>query len=115
AAGFAGEAGQIAAKPPQDPAERAQSLINRGVEFLKSKQQPDGGWAAGTQPIGITSLALRGLAASGTVNSQTDWVKKGYEKLLKAQLADGGIYKDTQANYNTAISVSALATANNPD
>ena len=47
-------------------------------------------------------------------DAKTDFVKKGYDKLLSYQLEDGGIYKDLLANYNTAIAVSALAAAENP-
>ena len=47
--------------------------------------------------------------------ADTDFVKKGYDKLLSYQAEDGGIYKDVQTNYNTAIGISALAAANKPE
>jgi hypothetical protein len=35
-------------------------------------------------------------------DAKTDFVKRGYDKLLAFQVDDGGIYKNTLANYNTA-------------
>ena len=100
------------AAPAVDPAAKGQALIAKGVDFLKSKQLPDGGWAAGQQPVGITAISLRAIVGSGVQTSKTDWVKKGFDKLLTYQLDTGGIYKDLLANYNTAIAVSALGSAN---
>ncbi len=62
----------------------------------------------------MTAVVLTGLAKSGSVNAKTDWVKKGYDHLLSYQKETGGIYSEALANYNTAISVSALAAANDP-
>jgi squalene-hopene/tetraprenyl-beta-curcumene cyclase len=96
------------------PAVQAQNMIDHGISFLKTAQKPDGSWQAENEPPGITALALRGIVQDPK-SANADWVKKGYDKLLSYQLADGGIYKDLQASYNTSISLSALAAANNPN
>jgi squalene-hopene/tetraprenyl-beta-curcumene cyclase len=91
------------------------AAINKGLAFLKSQQLPDGGWATDKQPPAITALVLKTFAQDPKTGPQVDFVKKGYERLLSFQVDSGGIYKDAIANYNTAISVSALAAANNPE
>ncbi len=91
--------------------QRAQKVIDRATAYLKSQQQADGGWQkAAAEPIGITALVLRAVATDPKTRD-ADWVKKGYAKLLGAQLENGGIYKDSLANYNTAIAISAMAAA----
>ncbi|HEX8324127.1 MAG TPA: prenyltransferase/squalene oxidase repeat-containing protein [Tepidisphaeraceae bacterium] len=91
------------------PAEQAQATIDKGLAFLKTQQQPDGGWQASDRhPPAITALALRAFVQDDKYDSKTDFVARGFTKLLGYQTSEGGIYKDLLANYNTAISVSAL-------
>jgi squalene-hopene/tetraprenyl-beta-curcumene cyclase len=97
----------------KDPAKHAQVLAERGLEFLKSQQKPDGGWQGEKDPPGITAIVLRGFAQSEKYANEP-FVQKGYEKLLSYQLENGGIYKDLLANYNTSIALSALVAAKNP-
>jgi squalene-hopene/tetraprenyl-beta-curcumene cyclase len=95
--------------------ERGQAVIDKSLAYLKSQQQADGGWQlAPAQPPAITALVLRAFVLDPKYKSDADFIKKGYDKLLSYQLENGGIYKDLLANYNTAISISALAAADNP-
>ncbi len=89
--------------------------IDKGLAYLKTQQLPDGGWATEKQPPAITALVLKPFARDPKTGPQADFVKKGFDRLLSFQVESGGIYKDAIANYNTAISVSALAAANNPE
>lgn len=116
-------AGAIAAPGPLAPAtrpghaaaaDRAQHLIDRGLDFLKQQQQPDGGWQKPNEPPGITALVLRAFVLHPRYDARTPLVAKGYEKLFSYQLDTGGIYQDMLANYNTAIAVSAIAAADEP-
>ena len=100
--------------PSADPAAKAQATIDRAINYLKSQQQADGSWQKDKEPPAYTALVLRAVVRDEKYDANTDWVKKGYEKLLSYQLENGGIYKDLLANYNTAIAVSALAAADNP-
>src|SRR4051812_22037938 len=96
--------------------EKAQATLDKALDFLKSQQQPDGGWQRAPQePPGITALVLRGLVSSGKYSSaKDDFIKKGYTKLLSYQKPTGEISSDMLANYNTAIATSALAAADDP-
>jgi squalene-hopene/tetraprenyl-beta-curcumene cyclase len=117
---LAGSPALQAEPPPAPPAAgvasasaetRAQALIDSGLAFLREKQQPDGGWASEREPPAITALVLRAFVNDPKFDADTDFVRRGYERLLSFQLEDGGIYRDLLANYNTAVAVSALAAA----
>jgi squalene-hopene/tetraprenyl-beta-curcumene cyclase len=105
----------VAAVGGEDAAAKARGAIDRGLEFLKSKQGDDGGWQAERGGPGVTAIALKALVQSDKYDHRTDFIKKGYNRLLAFQVENGGIYKDLLANYNTAIAISSLAAAENPD
>lgn len=110
----AGGPGVAILQPTGNVDAKLQAAIDKGLAFLKTQQKPDGGWASEKEPPAFTALVLRTFVNDPRHNSQTDFVKKGYDKLLTYQVDGGGIYKDLQANYSTAIAVSALAAANDP-
>ena len=91
-----------------------QASLDKGIEYLKSQQKSDGGWQREKDPPGITAIVLRAIVQDPRYDANTDFVKRGYDKLLSYQVEDGGIYKDLLASYNTAIAISALAAAENP-
>jgi squalene-hopene/tetraprenyl-beta-curcumene cyclase len=93
---------------------RVDQLIDRGIEFLRHQQKPDGGWHGEKEPPAITALALRAIVRDDRFNARTDFVARGYERLLSYQLEEGGIYQDILANYNTAIAISSLVAAEEP-
>ena len=97
-----------------DASAKAQDLVDKGLVYLKSQQKPDGGWQTAEEPPAITAIVLKAFVQSPKFDSKTDFVAKGYQKLLSYQLDNGGIFKDMLANYNTAIAVSALAAADDP-
>ena len=90
----------------------AEVLVEKGVAFLKTKQQADGSWQPDPRvPPAITALVLRAAVNAPGASADDDFLKKGYDALLRQQVTDGGIYADTLANYNTSIAVSALTAA----
>ncbi len=99
----------------ETPEQRARAIVDKSTDFLKSKQQPDGAWHAGPQPPAITAVVLKALVQHPRYDHNTDFIRKGYDKLLTYQVEDGGIYRDLLANYNTAIAISSLAAADNPE
>ena len=96
-----------------DPSTQVQGEIEKGLEFLKSQQRPDGSWQAEGEPPALTAIALRAFVGDPKYADQ-DFVKKGFEKLLSFQKEDGSISSDVLATYNTAIATSALAKSNDP-
>ena len=99
----------------QATAAQVEELINKGLDYLKSQQKEDGGWHAEKEPPAITALVLRSFVTARPESKNEEFVQKGYEKLLSYQVDSGGIYRDLLANYNTAIAVSALVAAGNPE
>lgn len=99
------------------PSTRAQAekLIKSGAEFLLKAQSPDGSFAPEQAPVGMNALVLKALAQAPGYGYSNPAVKKGFDKLLSYQVESGGIYKDSLANYNTAIAISALASADAPE
>ncbi len=97
-----------------NPAAQAQAQLDKALTFLKAHQKPDGGWQTDKNFPAFTAIVLQGFVQSGKYSSKDDFVKKGFEKLFSYQLDSGGIYQDALANYNTAIAVSAIASANDP-
>ena len=62
----------------------------------------------------MTALVLRTFMQSGKYDSKLPEMKKGFDKLLSYQLDNGGIFKDLQGTYNTAIAITALTAAHDP-
>lgn len=95
--------------------QRAQAVLNKGLDFLKAQQKPDGGWQQGQRDLpGVTALVVRAFVADPRYEPTTDFVKRGYDRLIAQQQQDGGIYNGAVANYNTAIALSTLLVAKDP-
>jgi squalene-hopene/tetraprenyl-beta-curcumene cyclase len=103
--------GAPAADPPTSRplADQLQSSIDKGLDYLKTQQLPDGGWDRPTDPPAVTALILKAFVLEPKYSAQQPFLVKGFDRLLSYQKPDGGIYRDTIANYNTAIAISALA------
>jgi squalene-hopene/tetraprenyl-beta-curcumene cyclase len=96
-----------------DPAAVVQGEIDKGLEYLKSQQLPDGLWEKEGEPPALTSIALRAFIGNPKYADQP-FVKKGFDKLLTFQKEDGSISSDVLATYNTAITCSALCLSGDP-
>lgn len=102
------------------PAAKYQSIryeilraIERGNEYLKSKQSPDGYWASKEFPA-MSALVLTAILRDPSFDKTKEWpeyVQKGYSFLLGAQKEDGGIYSRGLASYNTSVSLLGLLAA----
>ena len=92
-----------------DPAARAQTLVDRGLAYLKQQQKPDGGWQQPDEPPAITAISIKAFCQDARYKGDEPFLSKGFEKLLSFQKPDGSISDDNLATYNTAIAISALA------
>src|SRR5688500_14678133 len=90
-------AAEASAPNQSDASARAQAMIDRGLAYLKSQQKPDGSWQNEKDPPAMTAIVLTAFVRDDRYDANTDFVKRGYDKLLSYQLDDGGIYKDTLA------------------
>jgi squalene-hopene/tetraprenyl-beta-curcumene cyclase len=104
--------------PPPPAQDRSLQLeiehaIDRGIYSLQAKQNPDGYWSTPVTP-GLSALVLTALVnePTGLIKANPpDFVKKGYDYLLKCQQPDGGIYLKGLANYSTSVCTMALLAA----
>jgi squalene-hopene/tetraprenyl-beta-curcumene cyclase len=91
--------------------------IDKGLNFLRTKQDPNGFWSTGDAP-GLSALVLHAMMEqpSGEIRAHPpDFVQKGYHYLLQCQQPDGGIYVKGLANYCTSVSVLALLASGSAD
>lgn len=96
--------------------EEMKLAIQRGNKFLKSTQKDQGYWYDGNLPA-FTALATYAAMTDPTKEPQQtpEHIKKAYEFLLSKAHKDGGIYGKGLHNYNTSLSIMALAASGNPD
>lgn len=90
--------------------------MERGVAWLLSHQNSNGWWSTSEQPA-VTALALTALnrEPSGRfTRSRPSELSRAYEFLLGSVRPDGSIHRGGLANYNTALSLMALSTAQDP-
>lgn len=93
----------------------AERSIARGAAFLIKLQRGDGSFVPEQAPVGMNALVLKALVQAPGWGYEDPAVRSGYAFLMSRQLESGGIYKDSLANYNTAIAISALAAAERPE
>jgi squalene-hopene/tetraprenyl-beta-curcumene cyclase len=90
--------------------QEVQLAFQRGLGFLKGKQNADGSWGD-AEPVAFTALAIASyLMAPDRKPSEalTPELEKGYAFLLKSVQPDGGIYVKARANYNTSLALMAF-------
>ena len=94
-----------------------QRAIDRGLGWLRTNQNSNGWWSTPDHPA-VSALAL--MAFQGEPNgkyrgAQPGWMKKGYGFILGCAQPTGGIHTTNLVTYNTAASMMALLTANQPE
>ncbi|HMO65981.1 MAG TPA: terpene cyclase/mutase family protein [Verrucomicrobiota bacterium] len=93
------------------------AAIQRGVEFLLKQQNPAGWWSTADHP-GVTGLVLTALnrEPSGRFRPhRPSELNRAYDFLLSSARPDGALHRGQLANYNTALSLLALSTADDPN
>jgi squalene-hopene/tetraprenyl-beta-curcumene cyclase len=90
--------------------QEVQLSFQRGLGFLKGKQNADGSWGE-AEPVAMTAMVLSSHLMAPDhkpTDPLTPELQKGYDFLLKNVQPDGGIYSKARANYNTALALMAL-------
>lgn len=87
---------------------RAVQAIQRGIDHLRSTQNPDGSWTPQPGPA-ITAMAIRAMLLRPDIDANDPAVSKGLAFIMSKVKPDGGIHDGFLENYNTAICLSALS------
>ncbi len=101
---------------PAAPPTALRTAMDRGIQWLLTHQNSNGWWSTSEQPA-VTALALTALnrEPSGRfTRSRPSELSRAYEFLLGSVRPDGSIHRGGLANYNTALSLLALSTAQDP-
>lgn len=97
-------------------ANEIERAIDRGLEFLLSKQNKAGWWSTADHPA-VTGLSLSAFLGHPRDRYRTNLpptLRKGLQFLAESAKPDGRIYRTSLANYNTAISALALSMSGDP-
>lgn len=96
---------------PPDLRMQVEKSIDRGLAYLRSAQEADGGWTEQYGPA-VTAIVATGFAADRNHGPDHPVVKRAVASLLRYEQADGGIYERQQNlhNYQTSVALSFLAT-----
>lgn len=114
---FAGSVFQPTIAPAADGIEpaRYQSVVDQGIEYLRSQATAEDGALSGQSGTGVTSLCVSAILAHrpNAVNDPT--VQKLLGFMEKNIRPDGGIYSEgsTHRNYETCLAIGAFKKANN--
>jgi squalene-hopene/tetraprenyl-beta-curcumene cyclase len=87
---------------------KADTAIQRGIEYLRTTQNPDGSWSPDAGPA-ITAMAMQVMLQQRNIGPDDPHVARALDFILSQQKPDGGIYTSILQNYNTAIALSALS------
>jgi squalene-hopene/tetraprenyl-beta-curcumene cyclase len=96
------------------------AAIQRGLDWLAANQKEDGSWSNGQFPA-LTALAARTFMGGNDDRSRRV-TGRAVAFMLSCVREDGGIYRDVPdqkggglSNYNTAICMTTLQAADNPE
>ncbi len=107
-------------KPDLSLRYEVEHALDKGLNWLIEKQNPDGSWSQAEYPA-LTALVLKafmGEPSGKYLATKPEFVERGYRYLLGNVQADGGIYSKAVdqplESYNTAIGMMALLLAREP-
>lgn len=99
-------------RQPPTRAELA-AAIDRGLTFLLKSQNSNGWWSTSEQPA-VTALVLTAFNREPTRrfrSNRPSELRQAYDFILGSAKPDGSIHRGTFINYNSSLSLLALATA----
>jgi squalene-hopene/tetraprenyl-beta-curcumene cyclase len=103
--------GRAGARAQDDPAATLDGAIRKGAEFLRPRQEDNGGWSTTRNEPGITALVLTGLLRSRSATPAEPVITKGLAYLEQFLRPEGG-FEGSHANYTTCIALMAFKEAN---
>jgi squalene-hopene/tetraprenyl-beta-curcumene cyclase len=97
-------------------ANEIQHAIDRGLASLLARQNSNGWWSTPDHvaPTALALTAFMGEPSGRFRSSIPPALAKGFEFILSATKPDGSIHRTTLINYNTSLSMVALAATGNP-
>ena len=87
------------------------AVLDKAIEFLKTRQNEDGSFAPKLGGPGITAMVAAGLIRNG-VSPDDPVVAKALRYLENQVKPDGGIYSRQLANYTTCVALMVFKEAN---
>ncbi len=87
------------------------SMIDRGIKFLRPRQDAKGGWSTQREP-GISALVVTALLRSGQVPPGDPMITRALKYLEGFIGPKGGLSEAPHANYSTSIALVAFQQAN---
>ncbi len=93
-----------------------QHAIDQGLRALLANQNSNGWWSTPDHaaPTALALTAFMGEPSGRYRTNPPPPIAKGYEFIVGSAKPDGSIYRTVLINYNTSISMVALASARNP-
>jgi len=87
--------------------------IEKGLAFLKTKQDSAGFWTSAEYPAlsGLVLLSFLNEPTGAIKAKRPDFIEKGLDYVMTCTKPDGGIYGKVLQNYNTCVAIMALKAA----
>jgi hypothetical protein len=101
---------------PADVRKDAEAAVQRGLKYLQSKQEKDGGWTAKYGPA-VTAIVAQAFAQDAHFGANHAVVQRALASIVKYEQDDGGIYEHRQnlANYQTSVVLMFLSSLKSSD
>ena len=90
---------------------QAESVIDRGIAYLRTTHNDDGAWSPKPGPA-VTALIVAAMLDQPDIGPDDPQVAKAIDYILARQRPDGSIHDGILANYNTSICLMALSRVN---
>jgi squalene-hopene/tetraprenyl-beta-curcumene cyclase len=109
-------AGAVPAPKDLSLRNEVQRALDRGLDWLRRSQDTNGWWSTADHPA-VTALALTAFLGDPSRRARTNAaveLERGFRFLRDSMQPDGSLHRGALINYNTAISVTALAVLGDP-
>jgi squalene-hopene/tetraprenyl-beta-curcumene cyclase len=100
---------------PAEVADEAQGTIGQALDYLRSKQDADGGWTAPYGPA-VTAIVAQAFCQDARYGPRHPVVQRALTAIQRFAQTDGGFYERQQnlANYQTSVVLMFLNALDDP-